>query len=559
MKGGIMKKIFILLLILFTCITVKAKEISKLEIKWIPNVYYNYKKNNLTYWGQLGYLYVDGKIAYCLEINKTLTTTEYQLSNEVISDDKILLAGYFGYGYNNEVNLKDYIATQKIIWNYLGTNVYFTTKSKGEGNIINIDDYESKIKNRIDKYQLMPNIGNNFIFYYGSDNNINDTNKIINTLDLINNSNNIIEINNNSLIFNANEIGKNEFYLKTKYMNKYNNQVYIANNSQKVMIIGNISNLTSKYNYEVVGGSIRVNVIANKSIDLRNNIFELYDSNNKLINEYQTDSNGNILINDLKIGKYILKQTKVIEGYKVLEDTHEINILKDNINVEKTIELVPITLNVNIIKTYGYEKFNIINYDNNVSYDIYNDDNYITTITTDSNGFCNILLEYGNYRIVQNNISNVNVFHNDLIITKEDFNEKLKEFKIFDELSNVILKIIPINYDNEIISNVEFNINDDNYKIDDIYYIDLEYGTYNFSNIKSNGYKNIEDFIFVINDDSDLYVENNKLYIDLYIKFDKEIIINEIDDEIERPKLPNLGIYEEDYIYNNYMFNICWL
>ena len=135
-----MKKLFIALIILFTIITVNAEENVKLDIKWIPNAYYNYKKNNLTYWGQLGYLYLDGKLAYCLEIETPINSTTYTPTNEIQSNNLVLLAGYFGYGYNNELNVKDYMATQKLIWSFLGTDVYFTTKSKGEGDVINVRD-----------------------------------------------------------------------------------------------------------------------------------------------------------------------------------------------------------------------------------------------------------------------------------------------------------------------------------------------------------------------------------------------------------------------------------
>ena len=69
-KGGKMKKILCLLTIfLFTLFTnVKAStNDSNVKIEWIPNVYYSYNKDNITYWGQLGYIYANNIISYCQE------------------------------------------------------------------------------------------------------------------------------------------------------------------------------------------------------------------------------------------------------------------------------------------------------------------------------------------------------------------------------------------------------------------------------------------------------------------------------------------------------------
>ena len=551
-----MKKIFIALLVLFSIITVNAEENVKLDIKWIPNAYYNYKKNNLTYWGQLGYLYLDGKLAYCLEIENPINSTTYTKTNEEQNNNLVLLAGYFGYGYNNEVNVKDYMATQKLIWSFLGTDVYFTTKSKGEGEIINVRDYEIKINSRINRYALFPKIDRNYNFEYGSSNIINDSNNIISQFKIINDSKNTIYVNGNNLIFNANEIGKNKFYLETQYVSNYKNQIYVSNNSQKIMVIGEVNNIKSAYNYNVTGGSITVKLKTSNNIDLKNNTFNLYHDN-KLIGTYNTNQNGSFNIKDLEYGNYTLEVIKLIEGYKFENNKYSLVIDSTNKDIIKEIEIKPITINVNIKKSYGYEKFNIKKYDNNVTYEIYDkNNNYISSITTDNNGECNIKLEYGNYKIIQKNVSNVDIYHKDIIINTNDFNNNEKIINIYDELNDINVKIISIDNSNNEKINIKFNINNNEYNSDGILILNLKYGKYNFNNIHKEKYRHVEDFDFNLSDNSDLYVENDKLYTDLYIyldKFEDNNDNNIPDDEEYRTIIYKDGLDEK--IFNNIVFD----
>lgn len=63
------------------------------------------------------------------------------------------------------------------------------------------------------------------------------------------------------------------------------------------------------------------NKITNKYYQEGDAIFNLYDNNDKLINTYRTNSEGNITIS-LPYGEYILKQIKTKEGYEKTNDIH---------------------------------------------------------------------------------------------------------------------------------------------------------------------------------------------------------------------------------------------
>ena len=545
-----MKKLFFALMLLLCITCVKAEETTKLDVKWIPNVYFNYKKDNLTYWGQSGYLYIDGKIAYCLELEQSINTDTYTYSEEIMNNNLVILAGYFGYGYNNEINVKDYLATQKLIWHFLGTDVYFTTKSKGEGDIIDVRDYEIKITSRINKYALFPKIERNFVFDYGSTNVINDTNNVISKMDVINSSgNNIyIDTDNNNLIFNANEVGKNNFYLSTKYISNYKNQILVANNSQKIMVIGEVNNIKAKYNYEVTGGSIEINVTTFwDNVDLSDNRFELYDSNNVLIGTYNASSDGKIYINNLKYDHYVLKHVNITTGYVSDIKEYDLYLTNENRNITQDISINPLRLIININKTYGNKKLNYIKGDSNIIYNIYNkNEEFLYSIVTDENGNCSGQLYYGDYIIKQMNSSN-EIIHDDIIISKSDFTEDNKLFEIYDEINNFILRVTGKDTDtNEIVNNFNFKIGDNEYeKNNEVININLEYGNYYINNINLDGYEKVEDFYLDVNENSDFYIENDELILDLCIEFKKIPVIEVVEEPIiieptiEEPIIPS--------------------
>ena len=561
-----MKKIFFALILLLCITCVKAEETTKLDVKWIPNVYFNYKKNNLTYWGQSGYLYIDGKIAYCLELEQSINTDTYTYSDETINNNLVILAGYFGYGYNNEINVKDYIATQKLIWHFLGTDVYFTTKSKGEGDIIDVRDYETKITSRINRYALFPKIERNFIFDYGSTNIINDSNNVIGKMDIINDSGNSISIDseNNNLIFNADVVGKNKFYLSTKYVSNYKNQILVANNSQKIMVIGEVDNIKGVYNYEVTGGNITINISTIwNNVDFSENEFELYDSNNVLVGRYRANNAGNLYIDNLKYDQYLLKHVNITTGYVSDIKEYDLYLTSENRNITQDIFISPLRLIIDINKTYGNKKLNYIKGDSNIIYNIYDKEGrFLSSIVTDENGNCSGQLYYGDYIIKQMNSSN-GIIHDDIIISKNDFVVDSKSFKIYDEINNFILRVTGKDIDTEeIINNFNFKIGDNIYEVNnESININLEYGNYYINDINLEDYEKVEDFYLDINKDSNFYIENNELILDLCIEFKKIPIIEVVEEPvIEEQIVPNdevedkkddINISEENNIEEN--------
>lgn len=557
-----MKKLFFILILMFSFILVNADENEvKVRLEWIPNVYYNYEKDGVIHWGQFAYLHVDDKIAYCLDINQTINSEIYTKSSEVQAENLVILAGYFGYGYDNNNTLKDYMATQKLIWRYLGVEVYFTTESAGGGKEIDIDSNESRIIYTINNHAYFPTYDTDYKFKLGTDYNLIQKNAKLHEYNIINNTSNIINFNDSGITFESKIPGNNYFYLESKYEKFYENIIYIAEGSQKIMVIGGINNLKRKYSYEVIGGTLDLNVILKgvRLIDaglVNENVFELY-LEDKLIGAYNPNELGNIKITNLNLGNYTLKHIIVSEGYLKEYDEYSFSITSENLNIQKEIILNLKTTNVKINKSIKNILTDELYYDAGIIYKIYDkDNNFIKEVITDENGNANFNLEYGNYKIVQTNTVRINVFHDDILVNKNDFSNDL-EFNIYDEYYNAKIKFIVLDKEeNKPIKNLKFNINNIQYVTNEEgYYITsyLLFDTYKFSNISYDGYKSIDNFEFVLNEDCEYYFIDNNAIVDIIVYMEKEvkneIVIPEIPSENkEEIIVPDNEIIEEDKI-----------
>lgn len=101
-----------------------------------------------------------------------------------------------------------------------------------------------------------------------------------------------------------------------------------------------IENCDIKVVYEPIElpkGSITVNKQGTNNIPLQNVIFELYDTDNNLIDTKTTNENGQILFEELSYGKYILVETKTVPGYELNKDKIVLEISSENKDVEITV------------------------------------------------------------------------------------------------------------------------------------------------------------------------------------------------------------------------------
>ena len=582
-----MKKILIFMSILFLSISVNVKADSssvRVSVYYVPDVYYNYKKDGVIYWGQLGYIRADKQLAYCLDILTNITTDTYfkgEISNDIKED--MILTSYFGFEYGKIGGFPYYAAAQQMIWKQMGIDVYFTDQSMGKGNIIDLSDIISIIEERINEYKRVPEIGNNFKVEIGSTLKLDDLNEVLNNFNVINNSENDISINNNNkVIIKAIKKGKGEFELRTQYKMIRSNLFLSAPGSQDLLVAGSIPDISRTYSYEVIPGSISIDLFDSKTKSKENtgltsfkgNVFEIY-KDDEFVKEVETDETGRIYIDDLDLGSYKLKHVIVSEGYIKNKEVYNFEIVNGNINIKESIYLEPLKSNITINKTYGNPIVGTSFYDKNVSFLIRNskgDD--VATIVTDEMGKANITLDYDNYRIMQITNNGIgNEYMREFRLNKSMFNRN-HVYNIFTPIYEAKLKVKVYDLSTKLpMENIEFEIDGKTYftDVDGIFITDnYKEGVYTLCETQIDGYYAIDDIIVEINDNSSYYIENDEIFIDVIVyneKIKKEIeneekdIIDdnndkeEINDKIENKngeelidkpnkieKLPDLGI-----------------
>lgn len=517
-----MKKIIIILLLVMSPILVSAEETVNVKKEYVKDVYWNYSRNNILYSGNLAYFYVNDKIAYCMDLDTPFVSNIYTKSDKKLSNDTIYKYGYFGYGYEGNNTVKDYMATQKILWKYTnGVEVFFTTKENGLGDMIDISANEARIRDTFESYSRFPKY-TDLKFLIGTTNIINNSvsnpNPIREKLNVVNVSNNDISVDNKySINFKANEIGKSQFYLQKYYQYNYENYFYISDNSPEILLVGNIKDIKRTFSYEVIGGTININVKFDKEKEksITDNQFRLYNSSNNLIGIYSPNELGSININNLYMDTYTLKHEIVTEGYNVENKEYIFEINENNYNIEENINLNLKQTKLVINKIYSNIFTNDLQYGSNILYKIYDEnDNCINELITNEKGNIETTLEYGNYKIVESLNED-----NKISIDKTMFDDII-EYNFHDKIYNSNLKIITLNKDtNEKIPNARFKMNDNEYvtNAEAIYVLnDVDFGVYRFENINNN-LRNLNLFMYELNENSNVYIENKKPYVDIYL------------------------------------------
>ncbi len=130
-----------------------------------------------------------------------------------------------------------------------------------------------------------------------------------------------------------------------------------------------------------------------------NTIIEIYNSDDELLFTKTTDENGKVIIEELAVGKYYIKEYEASTGYLITDEIVEFEVLENGEIVKAEMTNKPIT---------GILEFTKVDFSTsealpNTVIEIYNDkDELIYTGTTDENGMIIIEeLRYGKYYILE--------------------------------------------------------------------------------------------------------------------------------------------------------------
>ena len=532
-----MKKILFMIL-LFLCVKVNASENVNVKVEYVPNVYFSYKENGLTMWGQFAYIYSDGVLSYCIDIKTPVTKTSYTVDNSIEVNKNVRLIAYFGYGYdyNSYKTLKDYMATQKLIWKELGTDVVFTTQSQGKGDVIDISSNVNRILDTMKDYDKLPFYNYKLEFLLGATYRISDSNYVDrNNYQIIDNSGNIVTQEPSYIMqFIAKELGSNSLRVKRKYINRFDNIALVASNSQNIIRVGSIEDIYRDYEYLVKEGSVNINLTDAISNSKTNTglatydgiIFDMYDTNNNLISSVASASNGILRFDNLSFGNYIIR-ARNFNTYEDISLNENVDINKTTYNYNYNYALTPKSINLKLIKKYkenGIEKN-----DSDIIFEIYNSKMEKQEITTNEYGEASALLYYDNYKILQKSDSKI-LKKYEFNIDTNDFTKKDKVYIMDDSIINAKIKIELVDDTGMKISNSKVLINDKEYITDINGIVLTDYIDFKEYIIDANNdlYDEIDKEIINIDENSEFVYDNEDAFVYLKIKLNKkQIIVNE--------------------------------
>ena len=376
---------------------------------------YQYSTNTIYYQQARVFRKSDNQaIAYCLEPfvffdgNKTYTPTVTPRNLSKAQMAKISKIAHFGLGYKNHNTMKWYAITQMMIWQVADTSgdYYFTDGLNGN----RINPYQSEmqeINKLIKEYDTLPSFNNkSYTIVEGNNLTIEDKNNVISSFK----SNNGLNISGNKI--NLNNIKSGEYnYTFTKQDNYFNKPIifYQSGNSQNLVNNGDLSDLKASVKVKVINTKIELSKIDEDTESttpsgeaiLDGAVYNLYDSNDNLINTLTIENNQAVL-NNLNFGKYYLIEDKPGIGYTLDTNKYEINITESNPTVQLVLKNKVIEKKIIIEKKYGGN--NTYMKEKDINFTILNSkDEVIKTVITDENGMIEITLPYGKYKIVQVN------------------------------------------------------------------------------------------------------------------------------------------------------------
>ena len=406
--------------------------------------------------------------------------------------------------------------------------------------------------NVMDVYLINKNFyGKINIHKIGEKININDNNISYEKINLPNikftlydSNNNIIKegITNQDGNLTFDKIKKGTYYLEEEnnldnYLKQERMQIDIIQEDQyhNIEINKDIENYLGK-------GNLIIKKIDSKTSEgISNTIIGIYDKNNNLLLEKETDHNGNIKINNLVIGEYYLKEIKPNDYYEISNKKIYFNI-KNNEDTLVTMKNNKILGSIKIIK--NKEEMKII--DNNIKYtilpfeniefELYQNNKLLNKYKTNSDGIISINnLEIGNYYLkeVNNNedyLDNNNIY--EFNITRNNYHD-IQEFKIINYLKKGILNFDKIDLETkEGIPNTIIEIYDEN---DNLL---LQRETDLTGNIKIDNLK-VGNYYIIEKTPNSLYqLTNQKIYFTI---FEDNITKTKMTNEKIEIKVPKTG------------------
>ena len=394
---------------------VKAETVNVTQ-QFVDNVWsFHYRNGGVWTFGNLPFNYANGNLVYCIQPDARITTSTYNVYGDFTmsgySNDvkrQMELISYYGYKYPGHESLKYYMATQELMWLYSSDeSIKWTTGNTDDTPMIDVSYEKNEIQRLISTHNLLPSFSNSVnTLEVGKDFQLVDTNNTLEKYDVVVPSGVNYSINGNKITFNSSNVGTYTISFNAKQ--NYNGTTYIyddfSTRTQTLASFGkpDLVNFTITLNVNPLG-KININKTDEENNELDGVEFEVYDEKENLVDTLVSEK-GKASSKDLSLGKYYVIETKPLYGFEKDENRYEINLVKNdqNINlVEEKLDIVnkKIKCEITYITTSGEEnidaKFNIYDKEGNLVYSG-------ETI----NGKASIELPYGEYKIKEIEVPN---------------------------------------------------------------------------------------------------------------------------------------------------------
>lgn len=340
-----MKKLIYFMSIMFLVLGFKVVSIKAVspEVIYQENIYSNRIGDKL-YSGQMGFEFMDGHIAYCLEPFEIVGKTYYENSEYLSRFDESTIE-YFElvayYGYNSERNsIYYYMAAQEIIWEKImgGDYVYWTTGIDGTGDIINIDSYKNEILDNVNRFYLRPSFEENlYSFPFFDEMVIYDSNNVFKDYNSYQyEGNNQVIKNDKGFKIIILEEGKQVINYSKTLKTDNSTIVYTGTGNQTLASFGINKTISGKVSIFGQPYSTRLNLIFydNKTKQKIDNVDFIIKNENELSSNWINDDGIYYYNIPIKEGKYEIE----VNDYIIVSDDYFI-IKKEDLTKYTTIEV----------------------------------------------------------------------------------------------------------------------------------------------------------------------------------------------------------------------------
>ena len=504
--------------------------------------------------------YIDNELVYYLSnkldfSNNTFNTSEDLINvSGLVSEQINNIKLYINYGYSKHSNkTQNYIlATQELIWEEVYKKDFkFYDNNSLSYKEINLDKEKEKIKTAVKTHFIKPDF-EDFprLTQIGQTVELIDKNNVLDEYGISTGGMQISK-SGNIFRFKQDDIGNYNIIFKRYILSKNNSKIYY-NNNLKLITPGIVDNLYHIIKTNVVGSTVTINEIDNKSrlttINNEYGIYQVYDINDILITTIKQNDKGSITSDYLfDVGHYYIKQLEPSYGYKKNVEKIDFEIKLDSINPKINIIQTRLLKDV-VIETVDDEKKKI---SKQMKYTLYDQNkNYIDSYFSDKNGTLKLNLPYSDYILIQETIIDNYNLPKEFKFTISNKTKDNTIFNIINEKKKFKLNVVKKDVETNKIIVDPFSVfkikNKDNNKYICVKDINLkEVCEFKFNeegNFTSRFYLNLGSYVIEEIKTNAIYKLSNAVYIN------KENILLDV---INNQNFVNISLYSNIIKHNN--------